>query len=103
MAVEAEGKAEEIRLVRIVAQAIVGEIRNVVGFEIENGERLLLAGRVGSVSAVKEDSKFLVGRENSVGGQVVDWARMAWGFDKNAPIGQVDGRLLCIKGCSVNA
>ena len=46
MAVEAEGKSEEICLVRIRAEAVVGEIGQLVGFEIENGERLLLAGQV---------------------------------------------------------
>ena len=80
VAVEAESKSEEICLVRIVAQAIVREIRDVVGLQIENGERLLLAGRVGTVSAMKEDSEFLVGRQYSVGGKVVDWPGMAGGF-----------------------
>jgi hypothetical protein len=44
VAVEAEGKPEEIRLVRIGAEAFVGEIGKLVVFEPENGERLLFAG-----------------------------------------------------------
>jgi len=52
---------------------------------------------------VKEDGEFLVGRQYSVGGQVVDWPGMAGDFGENTAIGQVDGRLLCIKRCSVKA
>src|SRR5882672_5366688 len=103
MAVEAEGKSEEICLVRIRAEAVVGEIGQLVRFEIENSERLLFAGRIGTVSAVKEDGEFLVGRQYSVGGNVVDWPGMAGSFRKHAAVGQVDGRLLCIKWCSVKA
>src|SRR5438045_8866620 len=97
MAVEAKGKSEKICLVRLVAETIIGEIRDVVGLQIENGERLLLARRVGTVPAMKEDGEFLVGRENGVGGKVVDWARMARGFGEHTAIRQMDGRLLCGK------
>jgi len=42
---------------------------------------------------VKEDGEFLVGRENGVGGKVIDRAGMAGDFGENAAVGQVDGLL----------
>jgi len=44
LAVETEGQSEEIRLVRIGTEAVVGKIRDVVGLQIENSERLPFAG-----------------------------------------------------------
>jgi len=46
MAVKAESKSEEIGLMCIGPEAIVGEIDKFVAFEIENSERLLFSGRI---------------------------------------------------------
>ena len=44
MAVEAEGEAEEIGLVGIVREAVVGKVCDFICFEVEDGEGLLFAG-----------------------------------------------------------
>jgi len=97
MAVEAKGEAEKKGLMGVVGEAVVGEIGEFIGFEIEDGERLFFAGGVGAVAAVEEDGKFRIGRERSGAGKIVDGARMAGDFDENSTVGQVDRLLLSTK------
>jgi len=98
MAVETESEAEKIGLMSIVAESIVGEIRELIGFEIEDGERLFFAGGVGAVAAVKEYGEFRIGRDRGGGGEIVDGAGITGDFHENSAVGQVDGLLLGTKG-----
>ena len=61
LSVEAEGETEEIGLLGVTAEAIVGEIADGIGFEIQDGERLFLAGSVGAVAAVEKNGEAAVG------------------------------------------
>src|SRR5579859_5854119 len=94
VAVEAEGEAEEIGLVGIVGEAVVGKICDFICFKIKDGERLFFAGGVGAVAAVEEYGELVVGREDGGGGEIVDGTGMAGDFAEDAAVGQVYGRLL---------
>jgi len=96
VAVEAEGEAEKIGLMGVVAEAFVGEVRDLVGFEIEDGERLFFAGGIGAVPSVEKSREFLIGGERRGGGKIVDGAGMAGDFGEDSSIGQVDWGLLSL-------
>src|SRR5258707_278402 len=76
-AVQAEGKTQEIRLLGVASETIVGKVLQLVGRQIQYGERLLFAGSVGAIAAVKENDEAAVGRNRGCSGEVIDPAGIA--------------------------
>src|SRR5579859_453115 len=68
MAVETEGEAEEKSMMGVVGETLVGKVGKLVGFKIENGERLLFTGCVSAVAAVEEHSESGIGRKGGGSG-----------------------------------
>ena len=91
MAISAEGEAEEIGLLGVAAKAVVGEIAEFVGGEIQNGEGLFFTGSVGAVAAVKKNGEAAAGRDGGGGGEIVDGARVAGDFGEEFGVGELEG------------
>ena len=75
--IRAECQAEEIRLLGVAAEAIIRKIAERVGFEIQNGKGLLLAGGVRTVATVKQHRETAIGRDSCSGREIIDAARIA--------------------------
>ena len=89
LAVEAKDQAEEIGLLGLDAEAIIGKIANCVGFQIEDGEGLFAAGSVGAETAVEEDSVTRIGRDRGGRGEIIDAARIAGKFAEDFAVGNL--------------
>ena len=77
-AIGTEGEAEEVALMGVVAEALVGKIGEAVGLQIEDGDRLMGAGRLGAVAVVQERGVTLVRAERDGGGETVYGGDQAW-------------------------
>lgn len=89
LAVQAEGKAEEISLPGIAAKAVVGEITEFVGSQIQYGERLHSLGSVGPETTVEKNGKMLVGRDCHGSWKVIRGARFARNAGEELSIGNL--------------
>ena len=89
LAIETEGEAEEIGLLGVAAEAVVGKIAEIVGLQIQDGEGLLFLGGVGAVAAVEEDGELAVGRERGGGGKVVGGAGLAGDIAEDFSVGDL--------------
>ena len=76
-AIGAEGQAKEEGLFGVAAEAVVREIAEFVGGEIQDGEGLLFAGGVGAVATMKKNGIAAAGGDCRGGGEIVDGARLA--------------------------
>ena len=99
LAVGAEGQTEKIGLLGAAAEAFVGKVAEFVGGQIENGEGLLLAGRVGAEAAVEKDREAPIGRDDRSGGKIVDGARVPGDFGEKFAVGEFARRLGKRLGC----
>ena len=90
-AVGAEGEAEEIGLLGIAGEAVVGEIAEFVGLQIEDGEGLFFAGGVGAIAAVKKEGEATIGGDDRGGGEIVDATRVAGDFGEEFAVGELKG------------
>lgn len=96
-AVQAKSQAKKVGLFGFAAEAVIGEVAQFVGFQIENRERLLFVGGVGAVAAVKENGEAAVRGNGGGSGKVIDAAWIAGEFAKDFGIWN-----LCMRGrCGV--
>jgi hypothetical protein len=90
-AVETEGQAEEVGLVGFAAEAIVGKVGELVGFQIEDGERLFLSRSIGAEATVKKNGEAAIGREGDGGWKIIGWARVAGNVGEELAVGELGG------------
>ena len=89
LAIEAECQAEEKGLLGVLGEALVGEIAEFVGFEIQNREGLFFSGGVGAKTAVKEDGIATIGRNGGGRGEIINAARIAGHFAEKLAVGHL--------------
>lgn len=89
LAVDAEGQAEEISLLGIVAETSIWKITKGVSFEIENGKRLFAIGSVRAVAAVEEHGVVGIRRNGGCRGEIVDAARLTRNLAQELGIGHL--------------
>jgi len=97
MAVQAKGEAEEKGLMGVVGEAVIWEVGDFVCLEAKDGERLLFAGGVRAVAAVKEYCEFSIGGKDGRCWEIINRAGFTRNFAEDSAIGQVDERLLRLK------
>jgi hypothetical protein len=88
LAIKAESQAQEVGLLGIGAQTVIGKIAEFVGIEVEHREGLLFARTVSSIAAVKENSKVLVGRNGRSRREIVDLARRSRDASEKLRVGK---------------
>lgn len=87
LAVKTESQANEVGLFGPAAKAVVGEIAKVVGFQIENRERLFSVGGVGTVAAVEKNCEAAIRRNCRGSGEIIYTAGIAGEFTEDFGIG----------------
>jgi len=90
--INAEGEAKKVRLLGVIAKAIVGKITDGIRLKIEDRERLFLLGSIGSIAAVEKDGEVSVGRDSSSSGEIINGPRIAGQFAEDFSIGNLCAR-----------
>src|SRR4029077_1810180 len=78
--VRTESQAEEIALVRFVIKSRIRKVRDLVGDQIQNGDRLMGEGLLRPVSAVQQGRIVAIGTHNhrcrkTIRGRQMPWSR----------------------------
>src|ERR1700751_3618831 len=90
-AIKGKREPQKISLPSIAVKPILGKVRKLVGFEIQNRERLFEIVGIGSESAVQKDDEAAVGRYRPGRGQIIDLARVTGNLREQAAVRQLYG------------
>ena len=75
--IRTEGEANEIALVGLVAEARIGKFGDLIGVEIQHGDRLLRARLLRAVAVVQQRGVVAIGAEHHRRGEAVGAADAA--------------------------
>ena len=70
-AIRTEGQAEKITLVHVFAESLVGIIRKLVRFQVEDGNRLGRVSLLRAVAVVQQRRVAAIGADRDGGGKAV--------------------------------
>src|SRR6266404_8682625 len=90
-AIKGKRESQKKSLPGIAAKPVLGEVRKLVGFKIQNRERLFEVVGVGPESAVQEDDEAAVVRYRRSRRQVVDLARVTGNLREQPAVRQLYG------------